>query len=339
MIFGKLKRGLNTTKPSTDDDNMHMHYASIVYDACAIFEMSMKRRHWGVVAVIALTLGALLISLFLFIRDPVVLQPSGDVGIRQRDLFYFALGIMSLVALPVFGLLGYIAWRYRETNTKARYTPRWDGNRKLETIWWGIPIAIVCILSVVAWQTSHSLDPYRPLDDSKAPLKVQVVALRWKWLFLYPDQSVASVNQLTIPVNTPVSFEIASDAPMNSFWIPELGGQIYAMNGMKTRLHLIADKVGEFKGVSSNISGEGFADMKFTVRSVSDADFAKWSEDFTNNPDALHLDMMSYEQLALPSIIPEPQYYHLHDTKLYQMIIDKYSMSHSMNQQEEGGMH
>lgn len=296
----------------------------------------MKKQHWGVAFILFVVLGGLFASLMMFVKDPVVLQPSGDVAVAQRNLMYLALIIMSIVVVPVFGLLFFIAWKYRATNRSATYTPKWDNHRGLETIWWGIPIIVVVVLSVVAWQTSHSLDPFRALDSDVKPVRVQVIALQWKWLFIYPDQQVASVNELMIPEKTPINFSIASDAPMNSFWIPELGGQIYAMSGMNTKLHLIADRTGEFKGVSSNISGEGFADMKFTVRSVSSGDFSRWYHTLSGvEKHADHLDMATYEQLAKPSIIPVAQYYHLHDPTLYQQVIDKYKMSHSMSHGDE----
>ncbi|MFZ2494303.1 MAG: ubiquinol oxidase subunit II [Candidatus Saccharimonadales bacterium] len=306
----------------------------------------MKKQHWGVALILIVVLGGLSAALWLFVKDPVVLQPSGDVAIQQRNLMYLAVIIMSVVVLPVFGLLFFIAWKYRATNTKSKYTPKWDNHRGLESIWWGIPIVIVIILSFIAWQTSHSLDPFRKLDSDVKPIKVQVVALQWKWLFIYPEQRVASVNELVIPEKTPINFSIASDAPMNSFWIPELGGQIYAMSGMNTQLHLVADRTGEFKGVSSNISGEGFADMKFTVRSVRSDEFTSWWQKLAgNDTPADHLEMTSYDQLAKPSILPKPQYYHLHDSNLYQKIIEKYTMPHSTGemshdmQHNDGGAH
>lgn len=308
----------------------------------------MKREHWWVAAIITLVLGGLVAALVLFVRDPVVLQPSGQIGREQRDLWWLSLGIMSIVAVPVFVMLAVIAWRYRASNPRAEYRPHWAGDRRLEMLWWGIPIVIVGVLSVVAWRTSHSLDPYQSLASTRTPLRVQVVALRWKWLFLYPDNQLAVVNRLVIPEHTPVQFDIASDAPMNSFWIPELGGQIYAMSGMNTTLHLIADHTGEFRGMSSNISGEGFADMTFTVAAVSQAVFADWSSPVrwhTEQP----LTPEVYEQVAQPSIVTEPQYYQLTDSGLYRRIIDKYAMPHSsvhqstpsdtLENEMHGGMH
>ena len=298
-------------------------------NAYVCYHYDMKWRHWLVTSIIGLVVVLLAVAINKFAIAPVVLQPSGPVGNSQKDLFFLALFIMSLVVIPVFVLLFYIAWKYKATNKKATYTPEWESNKKLETIWWGIPILVVGILSVIAYQTSHSLDPFRPLDSAVKPLQVQVVALQWKWLFIYPEQNAASVNELVIPVATPVEFSIAADSPMNSFWIPELGGQIYAMNGMTSKLHLQADKTGTFKGVSSNLSGEGFADMKFTVRSVTrpefDATLAQKSRDSQG------LDMSSYEALAVPSTLTEPQWYKLSDKDLLKKIIDKYMLPANTN--------
>jgi cytochrome o ubiquinol oxidase subunit 2 len=290
----------------------------------------MKWRHWLVASIIGLVVVLLAVALREFVVAPVVLQPSGPVGNSQRDLFFIALFIMSLVVIPVFVLLFYIAWKYKATNKKAKYTPEWESNKKLETIWWGIPILVVGVLSVIAYQTAHTLDPFRPLDSKVQPLQVQVVALQWKWLFIYPSQNAASVNELVIPVSTPVEFAIAADSPMNSFWIPELGGQIYAMNGMTSKLHLQADKAGTFKGVSSNLSGEGFADMKFNVRSVERKEFnAILSQ---KSRDSQALDMSSYDSLAVPSTITEPQWYRLADKDLHKKIVDKYMLPANTDQ-------
>lgn len=306
-------------------------------NAYVCYSNDMKWRHWLVASAIGLVIVFLALALNEFVISPVVLQPSGPIGAAQRDLFFIALGIMSLVAIPVFLLLFYIAWKYKATNKKSKYTPEWDSNKKLETIWWGIPIIVVGVLSVIAYQTAHTLDPFRPMDSGVKPIQVQVVALQWKWLFLYPEQRAASVNELIIPVSTPIEFTIASDAPMNSFWIPELGGQIYAMNGMSSKLHLQADRQGTFKGVSANLSGEGFADMKFTVRSVErsvfDATLAQ------KNRDSSSLDMSSYEALAVPSTLTEPQWYRLADAELHKKIVDKYMLPPSSEQGYDEDMH
>lgn len=271
-----------------------------------------------VAVIIVVTLGIIYFSH----TNVAVLNPQGAVGKQERTLFIFTIILSLFVVIPVFTLLIVISLKYREKNAhKAKYTPDWDGNRLLETIWWGIPIAIIFVLSVITWVTSHQLDPMKPLASSTPALNVQVVALQWKWLFIYPDQHVASVNHLVIPEKTPISFSITSDAPMNAFWIPSLGTQIYAMSGMSSRLQLIADSTGQYEGRSSNISGTHFADMHFTVDSVSNADFSNWVVGAKNSTG---LTMNSYVQLAQPGTIDKPVTYALKDDMLYDSIIAKY---------------
>ncbi len=297
----------------------------------------MKAKHWAVVGIIIAVIGGLIAALIRFVDRPVVLQPSGNIGLAQRDIFMLALVIMLLVIIPVFVMLAYIAWRYRASNHRAAYHPNWSNNNWLELAWWGIPILIVIALSVVAWQTSHELDPFREFTTKHKSLKVQVVALRWKWLFIYPEYRTASVGELVIPAHTTVDFSIAADAPMNSFWIPELGGQIYAMNGMKTKLYLVANRTGEFNGVSSNISGEGFADMKFTVRAVETDKFDAIIKSKSDTKPTL--DLAAYDALAQPGILTEPQWYIVKDTTLFQSVIDKYMLPHSANEGYAETMH
>lgn len=268
-----------------------------------------------------------------------VIDTRGVIGNAQRDLLYFAVGIMLIVVLPVFFLVFFISWKYREGNKKAKYRPNWASNKWLELIWWGIPIVIIGILSVVTWTTSHSLDPYRPLEQNKQSVKVQVVALQWKWLFIYPEVGVASVGEMAMPVNTPVEFTITSDAPMNSFWIPQLGGQIYAMSGMSTKLHLDADTVGDYRGVSANLSGEGHSSMTFTAKARSDSEYTAWLNDARTN--GLQLDSAMYERLRLPSKNDEVKYYRVATSDLYDSIVKRYSgsqmeMGHDMNAMSEG---
>lgn len=278
-------------------------------------------------------------ALFLAVMSKsIVIAPSGFVALQQRNLILFTLALSLLVIVPVFIMLFVFGWKYRESNTKATYSPEWNTNKSLEAVWWGIPIAIITVLSVVTWQSSHALDPFRPLESSVKPVKVQVVALQWKWLFLYPEQNIATVNYLQIPKNTPINFEITADAPMNSFWIPGLGGQIYAMNGMTTKLHLIADKQGSFYGSSANLSGEGFAGMKFIVDATSENDFKKWTS-FVAGSGGI-LDEETYEKLAEPSENNPQQQYASYQKDLYDTIMHKYMAhdSHGMNK-ESGGSH
>lgn len=254
-----------------------------------------------------------------------VLNPEGEIARKQRDLILFTVGLSLLVVIPVFFMLGFFAWKFRESNPKKqKYTPNWSSSRLLEFIWWGIPILIIAILGVVTWISSHELDPYRKLESDKKALEVQVVALQWKWLFIYPDQKIASVNELHIPEKTPINFTITSDAPMNSFWIPSLGGQIYAMSGMSTKLHLIADSTGQYKGSSANISGTGFSDMNFKVISQTENDFNAWVSGVESSSHGLN--QLSYDKLAEPAIHEKPQFFTLEKDNLYDTIVMKYMM-------------
>jgi len=273
----------------------------------------------GIVLLLAIVVAG---AIFFQHVNVAVLNPKGVIADQQRNLFIFTILLSIVVVVPVFIMLGMFAWKYRDTNPKkATYTPDWSGDSLLETIWWGIPCAIILVLSVITWQTSHSLDPFKPLQSNVKPVNVQVVSLQWKWLFIYPDLGVASVNQLEMPVNTPINFKLTSDAPMNSFWIPNLGSQIYTMNGMSTQLHLMADSTGDYKGSSANISGEGFADMAFTARVTKQADFDNWVAG-AKNSQALTAD--SYADLAKPSTLKQPLTYVLKDQNLYNNIVMKY---------------
>jgi cytochrome o ubiquinol oxidase subunit 2 len=225
-----------------------------------------------------------------------VLEPAGTIASQQKDLFIFTVILSMVIIIPVFGLLTFILLNYRETNKKSTYRPDWESNKYLEFTWWAFPIAIILVLAVVTWNTSHSLDPFKPIDTPRKPVTVEVIALEWKWLFIYPEYNIASVNYLNVPVSTPINFKISADAPMNSFWIPELGGQIYAMAGMQTKLHLLADEVGTFTGKSSNISGEGFSGMVFSVESSTVKDFDKWIQSVRSTENILTEE--EYSELA-----------------------------------------
>ncbi len=257
-----------------------------------------------------------------------ILHPMGSVALQQRNLLYFALLLCAVVVVPVFILLGSFAWKYREGNKKSTYKPEWSENRALEVVWWGIPILIIGILATVTWTTSHSLDPYRPLESSKKAIEIQVVALQWKWLFIYPDLGVATLNQLPIPVGTPIHFSLTANAPMSAFWIPTLGSQIYTMNGMSSQLNLIADHAGDFNGYTTNINGEGYADMKFMVHARQEADFITWVKQAKQSPDMM--DFAAYTSLAAASKVTDEREYMLMDTKLYNSIVHNAGSAHTM---------
>ncbi len=261
----------------------------------------------------------------LITGDNAVLNPKGEIAQKQFDLIVFATALSLLVILPVFALTIYVSIKYRASKKPVDYQPDWDHSKKAETMWWGIPIFIIIILSVVTWKSTHELDPFRPIQSTKEPLEIQVVSLQWKWLFIYPEYNIASVNYAQIPVDRPVKFVLTSDAPMNSFWIPQLGGMIYTMTGMSTQLHLIANETGTYNGVSSNISGPGFADMRFTVDSTAESEFYDWTQ--TSKPTLAQLDTTTYNELRKPSIPPNPTLFYLKEEDLYWKIMERYTHS------------
>ncbi len=276
-----------------------------------------------------------LVALFVYLTSGKtidVLQPSGEVGAAQKDLFIFTVSLSLLVVIPVFSLLGYFAIKYRAGNTKATYMPDWGENRLLEGLWWGIPIVIIGILGVAIYQTSHSLDPSKALSGGK-PLDVQVVALRWKWLFIYPEQQVATLNHLPLPVDRPVKITMTADAPMSAFWIPALGSQVYAMNGMESQLHLKATETGKFTGYTTNINGEGYAKMNFMTKVTLDNEFQAWATKAASSPNTMS--MGEYENLAEPKSETDERTYRLDDANLFDSIVQKYGDGHSSH----GGDH
>lgn len=284
------------------------------------------RRKLKVIVPVLLTLLLALVAVIYVRRFSVpILEPRGIVGEKERSLLGFTLLLGLGVVIPVFILTIAIAWRYRESNPKkVSYTPDWSTNKLFETIWWGIPIVIIGVLCVVTWRTTHQLDPYKQLASTKQTMKIQVISLDWKWLFLYPDQGIATVNVAAIPKDTPVDFQITSDTVMTSFWVPQLGGQIYAMPSMTTHLNLMANQTGSFAGSAANISGKGFAGMKFSVKSMDDQSFNSWVKQAKQSPNTL--DRAGYESLYKPSENNLDSFYKSYKSNLFEDIIMKYMM-------------
>ena len=253
-----------------------------------------------------------------------VLVPMGEIAQQEKDLFWLATWWMLIVIIPVFFASIFIAWRYRASNKKAVYDPTWDNSYIAEFIWWMVPFIIITVLSVYTWKSCHTLNPFKPIKSDVAPIKIQVVALQWKWLFIYPEHNIATVNFVQFPVNTPLNFEVTADAPMNSFWIPQLGSQIYAMPGMRAKVHLIAHKEGTFFGTSANLSGEGFAGMKFQAKASTNAEFNEWVQQVQQSPQLLNLS--TYDALAKPSMNNPPAFYLLQKNDLFDSILMKYMM-------------
>ncbi|SCK27379.1 ubiquinol oxidase subunit II [Vogesella sp. LIG4] len=255
-----------------------------------------------------------------------IFEPKGQVAADEKSLIITATLLMLLVVVPVILMTLGFAWKYRASNQNATYTPKWSHSGKIEAVVWIIPIIIVSFLAVITWNSTHKLDPYRPLDSAVKPINVQVVALDWKWLFIYPDLNIASVNQLAFPVGTPVNFKITSDAAMNSFFVPQLGGQIYAMAGMQTKLHLIANEAGSYDGMSANYSGAGFSGMKFKALAMnSPAEFDNWVKQARA---AKPLDAASYANLLKRSENNPVQYFSSVTPGLFHGVLNKYMAGH-----------
>lgn len=274
-------------------------------------------------ATLALILGSVL-ALLLQGKNLGILAPAGEIADKQAQLFYLTVLLSLIVVVPVFILTFWFAYKYREGNKKAKYDPELAGNKWLEFVWWGIPLALITFLAFVTVSTSHSLDPFKSLNSDKEPLNIQVVALQWRWLFIYPDQKIATVNYFYIPTDKPVKFSITSDAPMNSFWIPQLGGQIYAMSGMATELNLSASKPGIYDGSSANISGKGFADMTFKVQAGSEAEFNSWVKSIKSTSSTL--DQATYNQLSKPNQNTQVIYFGNAEDNIFDNAIMKYMM-------------
>lgn len=281
----------------------------------------MNRKH-QIIYLILISVGLLLATVaFFWSKRVVIIHPFGPIAESERNLLVFSTLLMLVVVVPVFVLTFVFTWKYHEKNKKAKYDPKWNYSLTLEALWWGIPLVIIAILSALTWTETHRLDPYRPIESDKKPLTIQVVALQWRWLFIYPEQGIATMNFFKFPVNTPVKFEITAEAPMNSFWIPDLGGQIYAMPKMRTELNTITDHVGKYRGSSANLSGKGFANMVFFAEATEEDTFNQWIHE---SKSLQPLDWQGYKQLAKPSEEKGEATFSLQEPKLFQKIIDQY---------------
>lgn len=262
-----------------------------------------------------------------------VLSPKGQIASEQKSILIFTLLLSAVVVIPVYFMLAVFVFRYREGSKKKRkYMPEWSSSKTLEIAWWGIPMIIIAILAVVTWTTSHSLDPYKAIQSDNKAIEVRVVALQWKWLFLYPDYNIATLNYLPVPINTPIHFTLSADAPMSAFWIPALGSQIYAMNGMSSQLNLIADKKGEYRGYSTNINGKGYAGMTFVTDAMSESDFNTTMASIGKSSKTL--DEHRYLHLVKPESVTTRDEYKLEDPGLFEHVILKY-MSHEHPQSDD----
>ena len=263
-------------------------------------------------------LAPLLLAGLLAGCGPSVLDPQGSVGFANKTILIDSLVIMLAIVLPTIAATFGFAWWFRASNTRATYRPEFEYSGRIELIVWAIPLLVIILLGGVAWIGSHELDPAQPLASKTPPLQVQVVSLDWKWLFIYPDQRIASVNQLVVPAGVPIHFVLTSASVMTAFFIPQLGSMIYTMNGMTTNLNLQADAPGSFHGLASHFSGDGFSDMHFDVRAVPAEQFTSWVE--ATRKTGPTLDAASYTTLAKQSVDAHPFTYRATDPGLFQRV-------------------
>jgi cytochrome o ubiquinol oxidase subunit II len=263
--------------------------------------------------------GALTPLLFLAGCSEGVLDPQGPIGAANTKIIYNALAIMLVIVLPTIVATLAFAWWFRDSNPRAQYLPDWAYSGRLELLVWGIPLLVIMFLGGVIWVGSRDLDPYKPIESKSKPIEVQVVSLDWKWLFIYPDQGIASVNELVVPAGAPVHFSLTSATVMNSFFVPQLGSMIATMNGMVTQLYLQADHPGDYYGQSAQFSGDGFSGMHFTVHAIPNDEFAQWLDRARNAPFALDRD--GYAALLKESQNVRPFTYRAVEPGLFQAII------------------
>nr|WP_128660633.1 ubiquinol oxidase subunit II [Paenibacillus sp. 598K] len=257
----------------------------------------------------------------------IVLNPKGPIAEQQRDLMVISTLLACIVIIPVLLLMAFIAWRYRDKKGRtAKYTPEWEHSTKLEVIWWGVPIVIIIILGIITARYTFALEPSKPLVSDQKPLTIQVTSLDWKWLFQYPEQGIATVNRVQFRAGVPIRFEVTADSPMNSFWIPQLGGQIYAMSGMAMTLYLQADEVGNYWGSGANFTGREFAKMSFDVESTTREAFDQWVSEIKTTAPKLTLE--GYKRLAEPAA-SEVQTFSEFPEGLFEMTVTKYGASHN----------
>ncbi|WPH12948.1 ubiquinol oxidase subunit II [Variovorax paradoxus] len=299
-------------------------------------------RRWPLLLPLALLAGC----------NTVLMNPSGDIANQQGRLIVVSTVLMLIIIIPVIALTLFFAWRYRQSNKEADYSPDWDHSTQLELAIWAAPLLIIIALGAITWISTHTLDPYRPLSRLDAerpipaeakPLVVEVVALDWKWLFIYPEQGFATVNEMAAPVDRPITFKITASSVMNSFFIPALAGQIYAMPGMETKLHAVINKPGEFEGFSANYSGAGFSGMRFKFHGLSNTDFDQWVQKVKAGKDG-ELTREQYKKLEVPSEREPVRHYAAVAPDLYDAILNlcvdrnKMCMKEMMAIDADGGL-
>ena len=247
-----------------------------------------------------------------------VFDPRGLIAKQERTLMMDSVALMLIVVIPVIIMSFAFAFRYRKTHdNQSKYRPEWAHNNLLESFWWGIPLVIIVVLGIMTWKYSHKLDPYRKLDVPGKPMVIEAVALRWKWLFIYPDKNIATINYVDVPVNKPFEFYITSDAPMSALFIPQLGSQIYAMAGMRTRLNLISSHIGVYDGLDTQYNGKGFSSMHFKVHVTSQKTFDQWVNHVKESADSKPLTVSEYAKLWQPRVQKDKWNHDIPDKPLF----------------------
>ncbi len=275
---------------------------------------------------------ALLIAVLLRGRDATLLNPKGQIAHDQSHLIVYSVSLMLVLAIPTLLLFYSIAWRYRETNNKATYDATKSLGKPLTLVLWAIPSIFILMLVHIMWPAAHRLDPHKQIAADAQPITIEVVAMRWKWLFIYPEQNIAAVNFVQIPTGTPVKFDLTADeAPMNSFWIPHWGGQLYAMTGHSNELNLMATDLGDFEGRAAEINGAGFAGMQFKARASSKTDFDAWVQDIKRSQTPLNTD--TYAKLLAPSQNNPAAFYSAVGSDFYNLVLTKYAYTHHHTEQ------
>jgi cytochrome o ubiquinol oxidase subunit 2 len=279
-----------------------------------------KLLYSGIIIILIILMQPL--ELYLFVKDIDVIFPAGLIALKERNLLLFIQVIMLFLIIPVYIFTFIFSWWYRSDNRKAQYDPHLVDHKVLEFIWWGLPLVLTIIVAYITWIKTYELDPFRPIESDKKAIRIDVVALQWKWLFLYPEEKIGTIHTFYIPENTPIEFHITADAPMNSFWLPKLGGQIYAMPGMRTKLNLIANEKGTFRGSSANLSGKGFSGMTFSTVATDEKGYREWVDKVKK--EGKSLDWESYKEIALPSENNPVEYYQVKDDALFHKILMKF---------------
>ena len=271
---------------------------------------------------------ALILLIILFSSEMVLFDPKGSIGLQQKSLIITSVLLMAIIIIPVLFMVVYFPYKYRHSNQTEEYKPKWEHSTKIEVVVWTVPCLIILALGSITYQTAFSLDPRREIESDKAPLTVQVVAMNWKWLFIYPEQQIATVNELAMPVDRPVRFLVTSDTAMNSFFIPQLGSQVYAMAGMENRMNLMATEQGIYRGISANYSGYGFANMRFKAHVTTENAFNQWVDKIKLSDNVLDdkayalLTANAKEQIQTPHPVT---YFSSVDPLRFKDIIEKHS--------------